>query len=300
MAEAAEAHDRTALGETDYPLRFGWAPLRSVREDGFKLIQAPRPELYNLRSDPQESTNIYKASDSEVKKLETALAPMQPALSDGTSASQLPDPKDKIEEQNLLHAAMMASDDNRVEDARSALEQVLRKDPKSPTALRQLGELELNAGEYSKAAEHPKAARAVRPDDATAAYYEGQARQKIGDFAGARDALESSLKLMPGQLPARLLLGNVYLKLKDARAAEDQFEAATLLKPESVEAQLGLAQAQIVEGNFADAVSGLEPLAKSQPDNAEIFELLSQAYSGLGRKQEAQQALAKAEMLRRK
>lgn len=301
LASAAETHDRTALGETDYPLRFGWAPLRSVREDGFKLIQAPRPELYNLRSDPQEVTNIYQTSAAEVQKLRAALAPIQPSSSaDAEHYAQLPDPKDKIEEQNLLHAAMMASDDNRVEDARSALEQVLRKDPKSPTALRQLGELELNAGEYSKAAEHLKAARAVRPDDATAAYYEGRARQKIGDFAGARDALESSLKLMPGQFPARLLLGNVYLKLKDARAAEDQFEAATLLKPESVEAQLGLAQTQIAEGNFADAVSGLEPLAKSQPDNAEVFELLSQAYSGLGKKQEAQQALAKAEVLRRK
>ena len=33
---------RPAFGETDYPLRFGWAPLRSVRSDGFKFIEAPR------------------------------------------------------------------------------------------------------------------------------------------------------------------------------------------------------------------------------------------------------------------
>src|SRR6266576_1543241 len=40
-----EAPSRTVLGETDYPLRFGWAPLRSVRKDAFKFIEAPRPEL---------------------------------------------------------------------------------------------------------------------------------------------------------------------------------------------------------------------------------------------------------------
>ena len=55
----------------------------------------------------------------------------------------LPDPKDKIEEQNLLHLAMMASEDDREAEARASLEKVLQLDPKSPTALRQLGELEL-------------------------------------------------------------------------------------------------------------------------------------------------------------
>jgi tetratricopeptide (TPR) repeat protein len=161
-----------------------------------------------------------------------------------TPSSQSPDPKDKIEEQNLLHTAMMASDDNRTEEARRALERVLHLDSRSPTALRQLGELELHSGDYAKAAEHLKQAREVRPEDSTAAFYEGQARQKTGDFAGAREALEASLKLTPGQFPARLLLGQVYLALKDLKNAEDQFEAALLLQPKSAEAQLGLTHAQ--------------------------------------------------------
>jgi Flp pilus assembly protein TadD len=272
----AEGKDRIAFGETDYPLRFGWAPLRSVRADGFKFIEAPRPELYDLHADPGELTNRYRPTDSQVRQFRSMLAevgakaPQQPSANDagaptqaardqlkalgyqahsdasgtGTEASSLPDPKDKIEEQNLLHTAMMASDDNRSGEARHALEEVLRLDPKSPTALRQLGELELQAGDYTKAAEHLKQAREVRPEDATAAFYEGQARQKTGDLAGARDALEASLKLTPGQFPARLLLGQVYLGLKDPNNAEDQFEAALLLEPKSSEAQTGLTQAQ--------------------------------------------------------
>src|SRR5262249_47243254 len=130
-------------------------------------------------------------------------------------ASSLPDPKDKIEEQNLLHAAMLASDDGRESDARLALEKVLALDPSSPTALRQLGELELSASHYPKAAEYLKAACKIRPDDATALLHLGEALEKTGELAGARDALESSLKLLPGQLSARILLGNVYLRLKD-------------------------------------------------------------------------------------
>src|SRR6266487_3137252 len=56
--------DRVAIGETDYPLRFGWAPLRSVRTDALKFIEAPRPELYDLRADPGELTNKYEPSDA--------------------------------------------------------------------------------------------------------------------------------------------------------------------------------------------------------------------------------------------
>ena len=324
--------ERTALGETDYPLRFGWAPLRSVRQEGFKFIEAPRPELYNLKADPGELQNVYQPWDQSVRKYREILtavraksppaAPSAGTVGKGTldelkalgylgpadagsstnvpEPSLLPDPKDKIEEQNLLHSAMMASEDNRSDDARRSLEKVLQLDPKSPTALRQLGELELRAGDYSEAAEHLKHAREVSPTDATAAFYEGQALQKVGNLAGARDALEASLKLMPGQFPARLLLGEVYLGLKDTAAAEDQFEAAQLLQPESEEAQLGSAKVKIASGRFKDAVEQLKPLSKSHPNNAETFELLAQAYRGIGKNEDAQNAETRASLLREK
>jgi choline-sulfatase len=325
-----ELPSRTAFGETDYPMRFGWAPLRSVRADGIKFIEAPRPEFYNLRTDAAELDNRYEPWNSQVQKFRGMLAelraktpPSEPSkgvVGQGTidelkalgylgradvgsatnvpEPSMLPDPKDKIEEQNLLHSAMMASEDDREADARVSLEKVLQLDPKSPTALRQLGELELKSGDYAAAAQHLKAALEVRPDDATAAFFEGQALVKTHDFAGARDALESSLKMMPGQFQARLLLGQVYLALNNPKAAEDQMEATLLLQPNSIEAQLGLATAQISESSFAEAVKQLQPFAKSQPNNAEIFELLAKAYSGLGKKADAKQAEDRAQFLR--
>jgi choline-sulfatase len=301
--------DRPVIGETDYPLRFGWAPLRSVRDDGYKFIESPRPELYDLRRDPNEISNQYEAGNARAQKSSAMLAEVRSreapvdasqaaAQTDANrSTSSLPDPKDKIEEQNLLHAAMMASEDARPAEARKALESVLALDPKSPTALRQLGELELQAGDYAQAAQHLKIAIAVRPDDATASFHAGQALLKAGDLASARDALETSLKLLPGQFQARLLLGQVYLDMKDPRAAEDQFEAALLVQSDSVEAQLGLAKAQIASGNFADAAQSLETLSKTHPKSPEVFNSLAIAYSGMGRSAEAQQAQTKANLL---
>jgi len=309
---ATDEPSRPAFGETDYPLRFGWAPLRSVRSEGFKFIEAPRPELYDLKLDAGELHNHYDSEDAHIKTARSLLAEVRtreaqaqgssgiPAASaDTPSNSSLPDPKDKIAEQNLLHAAMLASDDDRPADARQSLEKVLALAPKSPTALRQLGELELQAGDYAKAAQHLKGAMEARPDDATAAFYAGQALQKSNDLAGARDALETSLKLVPGQFPARLLLGQVYFSMKDSKAAEDQLEAALLLQPASAEAQIALSAVQITDGNFAEAARPLEDIARAQPKNAEVFDLLVKAYSGLGKTGEARRAQARANLLRK-
>ncbi len=48
-----------AYSETYYPrYHFGWSELKSFEDDRYKLITAPVPELYDVRSDPTESKNL--------------------------------------------------------------------------------------------------------------------------------------------------------------------------------------------------------------------------------------------------
>src|ERR1700730_1663415 len=77
---------RIAFGETDYPLRFGWAPLRSVRAEGFKFIEAPRPELYDLHADPGELANHYQPSNASVQKFRAMLAEVRAKMPQPSSA----------------------------------------------------------------------------------------------------------------------------------------------------------------------------------------------------------------------
>jgi choline-sulfatase len=327
-----EATARTVVGETDYPLRFGWAPLRSVRKEGFQFIEAPKPELYDLRADPGELRNQYQPWDGTVQKLRKVLAELSaksPAAgktspgavsvstidelhalgylgsADARSAtdvpepSLLPDPKDKIEEQNLLHTAMMASEDEEPNKARVALEKVLQLDQNSAIALGQLGRLEMASGNYGKAAGYFRRRQGARPNDATDTSEYGRALEMSGDLPGARDVLQASLKLNPDQFAARLSLGRVYLRLNDSKAAEVQFEAAVLLQPGSSEAQIDLAKVLIRQKKFADAVELLEPVADSSSSEAEMFEVLAEAYTGLGRRQDAQRAQSQARALQK-
>jgi choline-sulfatase len=296
--------NRALFGETDYPLRWGWAPLRALRTENTKLIEAPRPELYDLQADPKELKNLYAPDGSRTQSMRAEMAKWEaklpPRSASAKLAETLPDPKDKVGEQNLLHRAMLAADDNRSSDARQFLEKALQIDPTSPTALRQLGELELAAGDFAKAAGYLKRAWELRPDDSTAAFELGEALEKSGDWPGARDALEAGLKLAPSQLSARLRLGHVYLQLKDAKNAEDQFEAALLADSNDSDGRLGLAEAQIQQSDFAGALPDLEAFTKADPRNAKALLLLARAYRGLGREHDAMRAEEQAAALEKK
>src|SRR5262249_50893521 len=51
--------DRPSYGESEYPRRvFGWSSLASWRAERFLFVEAPRPELYDLRADPQARRNL--------------------------------------------------------------------------------------------------------------------------------------------------------------------------------------------------------------------------------------------------
>ena len=246
--------------------------------------------------------NIYSAEAATVQKLRkelvdlSAKGPDEAKDNDANARLSLPDPKDRIEEQNLLHSAMLASEDNQPEQARAALERVIVMDPKSPTALQQLGQLELSAKNYQNAAGYLKRALEVRPNDAASAYSLGQALELSGNLPGARDALETSLKINPSQFPARLLLGRLEFRMNDLSAAEDQLEAALLLEPQNAEAIIVLAEVLVAQTKFADAAAHLEPLARTHPSR-ELYETLSKAYAGEGKTEAAQKAQARAKAL---
>jgi cytochrome c-type biogenesis protein CcmH/NrfG len=311
LLAGTETTSRIALAETEYPLRFGWAPLRAIRSDGLKFIEAPSPELYNLHDDAAELQNAYTPWDYRVQKLRRTLAESMSRRSSSEKAgtpvstvdelhalgylgpadagsstdvpepSLLPDPKDKIEEQNLLHIAMMSVEDGRLPEARSALKKLIAMDSTSVTALSQLGRLEMTSGNASEAATYFRETYKLRPQDPTIALEYSEALERSGNLQSAREVLESSLKSRPDQFSMRLRLGRIYLRLNDAQSAIVQFEAAQLLQAENIDVTVDLAKALIAKGNLTDAVQILHAATDSSTKNAEVSGLLAKACAKL-------------------
>src|SRR4029453_19165902 len=64
-----------AHSESWYPrYHYGWSELQSVQDGRFKYIRAPRPELYDLPSDPRELQDLSTAEAARLPSLEQALA----------------------------------------------------------------------------------------------------------------------------------------------------------------------------------------------------------------------------------
>ncbi len=67
---AADDRRKKELGldtysEAMYPLHhFGWSDLRAMRAGRYKLIAAPRPELYDLQDDPGEHHDVFAAAQA--------------------------------------------------------------------------------------------------------------------------------------------------------------------------------------------------------------------------------------------
>ena len=125
MAGATGKAELETYSETMYPrYHFGWSELRAVRAKGFKLIAAPRPELYDLKNDPGEEHNLYQSRptlaatlagrlrareqgaeagatsartiDRDVRARLSALGYVGGSREIGGPPSALPDPKDNI------------------------------------------------------------------------------------------------------------------------------------------------------------------------------------------------------------
>ncbi len=118
QAPAKGSSQRRILSETLYPrLRLGWSDLASLTDEAYQYIEAPRPELYDLRQDPGEKNNLAPRLDAEFRRRRTEMAaiPRSPAVSQtadperakklaslgyltGSSRASgaLPDPKDRI------------------------------------------------------------------------------------------------------------------------------------------------------------------------------------------------------------
>ena len=66
--------ERELYAESMYPSRFGWSPLRMVRDARLKYIDAPRPELYDLDADPFERHDLASQRPNVVAGMRARLA----------------------------------------------------------------------------------------------------------------------------------------------------------------------------------------------------------------------------------
>jgi choline-sulfatase len=81
LAGALHGHarplEREVYAESLSPRHLGWSPLFALRSGRYKLIDAPRPELYDLEADPFEARNIYQQRRGVARAMTDRLSRMR-------------------------------------------------------------------------------------------------------------------------------------------------------------------------------------------------------------------------------
>ena len=83
------APDTETYAETLYPEVAGWSPLRSLVQDRWKLVVAERPRLFDLATDPGETTDVSATRDSTVRAMVARLGAITSANGRTTPASPI-------------------------------------------------------------------------------------------------------------------------------------------------------------------------------------------------------------------
>ncbi len=250
-----------AILETFLPWTyFGWSPLRAIRTGKWKLIEAPRPELYDLTADPGETTNVLSSHRQQARLLAEQLGDLGAGESSTPAAVEDPETVEKLR-------ALGYTVSPRREPPRRGL-----PDPKDRIALRDrltLAEDLLASGRVAEAATLFEEVLAVEADNRAALLRSGVTALRRGDLELAEERLGRSIELDPHRAEARFALGDTLMRRERWAEAAQQWMEVARLQPRRVEAWANLAQAQCAAGQPELAKSARREALALEPETEE-------------------------------
>jgi arylsulfatase A-like enzyme/Tfp pilus assembly protein PilF len=326
---ASPPPDEPTYAESLTPLlHFGWSDLRTLRDGRWKYIQAPRPELYDLRDDPGEEKNLVAEQPERAAAFRSALgrrleaekataatpsaaAAIPPelleqlgalgyvgaggAIKGGTPGA---DPKDKLADYKAINTLM-----------REGLTHLREKDPAgSAERFRKLIARGVESFEVhyylaralvlqnrcGDAVPHFEAA--IKRLPAYGAAYTGLAECKTsrGDAKGALDVIRRGEAANPKDGRLRDAEGGLWRTLEKPREAIAAYEAALPLLPKDALVRIKLGELYRDTAQLDKAIAVMREGIAIDPAPANYWNSLGMVLGGSGHLPEAEKAFREA------
>ncbi len=175
---------------------YGWSPLFAIRDDRFKLIEGPFPELYDLAADPDESRNLAAEQPELVSRMRARIRSVRDAsdassaragaimpddddlhrlealgyVIGGRDAAEIPElstlshPRERYPLIERLDDATLLEEQGETSAAIRELEAIRKEDPRNFDVLRRLAVLRLGADQQLAAVAIARELVSIRPD----------------------------------------------------------------------------------------------------------------------------------------
>ena len=268
----------------------GWAPLYGWRDGAWMYIEAPEPELYDLRADPGQQQNVAAMHSDQVARFRRGVRAAARA-SDAPGGTSAPSAESTTRMASLGYFAggadvtpslrdpkRMAALAERMENAIARerqdpttaareLRAIVAADPMNPLARRHLAIALSAAGDYASAIHEAEALRKIGDASIEAMILIGECQRLAGRRDEAVRTLEAAAARDPRNPDALDAYGRALVAAGRRDAAAATFERALALQPDEAEALQGLADLAIERGDIGEARRRLDALRARDPDD---------------------------------
>ena len=267
---------------------FRWSPLIALRTAAWKYVEAPEPELYDLKNDPGETRNLAQAKPERLAEARKTLAsaraavagrtvPTGPGGADGRAARPA-DPRaaraasaEEIERlRSLGYAATAAAPSMPLPSSRL-------RDPKTMRGYEEAyyrAFLLLSEGKIDDAIRAYRALLARDPNAPLVHHQLGRAFSRSKQYDAAEKEFREALRLAPDLAEAAYDIAAVRETLGDSAGAEQWFRAAIALNAIYPEAHAALARRLFAKGDLVGARSEIERAVALAPTDPAYKEAL--------------------------
>jgi Flp pilus assembly protein TadD len=299
--------------------QFGWSELTALRTSRYKLVRAPRPELYELEGDPGETRNLATREPAVAARLEAILGALErsaapaprptasdpllaqrfmslgylgyaPAQASRGASSGLADPKDKLQVYRAIMAATELASAGRLDEALESLDQALALDPDVAHAQFLRGTFLGQEGRFGEAAAALERAVALSPRHVGARFKLALAYTQLGQDGQAEATLRQVLADEPTNARAWHNLATLAYRQRRLAEARALAQKATALEPDYAEAWNALGAIAIAAHRADEAIAALEHATALAPAHAQAFANLAIAYRLVNRGADAARA----------
>ena len=262
----------------------GWAPLHGVTSGGWKYVDLPLPELYDLGADPREERNLAASRPAERDRLRSVLSAFRSEDRGPARSREDPEVRDKLRALGYVSAAAPVSkrytedDDPKrlidldasietviarhragdVEGALTLSEEVVARRPDMPAALMQLALLRRKAGRLGAAVEALRRAVAVSPEDEGTASLLGSYLNEAGQAAETARLLAPYAGRKDAALDTLVARGAALAQLGRTREARASFDRAVAADPSRALTLVQRATVEMMAHDDAGARADLE------------------------------------------
>jgi arylsulfatase A-like enzyme/tetratricopeptide (TPR) repeat protein len=324
--EGRKRGDLETYIETFYPREnFGWSELVGLIRGDWKYIRAPKPEVYNLRSDSGELHNVF-ASESGVasdlnRRLEdlikgnigiaaakgrTLTAEEEERLrslgytsfAGGSARTEYPDPKDKLDLLALIQQAEACNFEGRYQESEDIYSKLITLIPDSPASYVNLALAQARLKKFDETIRTLQQGVSRIPNSVLLLSRLGHTYLVTGRLEQAYKTMAEVLKLNPNHVDALTVSAGVLDTIGDREAARGFYERALAVEPESKYLRMSYAANLASSGLIDRAIEVYKKLCEDNPEDASARQYLGIAYGVKGDYASAIDSLKQAVFIR--